>query len=96
MALVRNKLTNELVECTEYEAQILTCPEDFKTLIRAVLADKRYSITPIQMGEDSTELKYTLQNSSEGVKVKGILNGEYETLPDTEASRILYGTGKRS
>jgi hypothetical protein len=91
MALIRNKTTGELIKCSEFEAKVLTCPQRFKDWMNKALAEKKYvaSLDQIQLDVDKTEIYFKVDKAK--VPIKKVLNSEYEELPDTEASNVLYG-----
>ena len=94
MALIRNKVTGELIKCTEFEAEILTCPQAFKDHITALMTERRaylMDLGRLNMDIASQAIMFQLQDATITVKVQDVLNGEFELIPDTEASRVLYG-----
>ena len=90
MALVRNKRTGVLIECTEVEAKLLTCPEGFRAYIKQELLQSR----SLRIGSSLNGpgmVKHEFVMSSGTFMVEDVLEGLIERLPDTVASRALYG-----
>ncbi len=93
MPLIRNKVTGDLIKCSDFEVEILTCPQRFRDFMNTQLASGRHSavIDSFEMAQGVMELTMRLEHDSVPIVVKDVLNGNYQEVPDTETTRILYG-----
>ena len=89
MQLLRNKRTNALIEVLETEAIILSDPKAFRDWITALLKEKEDNIAIHLFTNINSDMVFNVQNGS--VLVKDVLAGQFEVIPNTEVSRLLYG-----
>ncbi len=89
MQLLRNRRTGLAFLVSEKEAMLLSDPDLFKDWMNNLLSNKKY--------DDSIDLfvameqKMMFRTTHGEVAVLDILNGQFEIIPNTRASRILYG-----
>jgi hypothetical protein len=89
MQLVRNKRTGDLYEIDDLEAEMLCTPEEYIRWVNSLLSEKIYNTSIDMFANIDTKMVYRLGRYD--IVVMDIISGELEIIPNTPASRALYG-----